>query len=114
MSRILVTMKDGDPHNAESGVFDMDTGKKIDGVVSVNIRPIDPDTAFVLADITAICDLNIECNAEIDERMKKEFFADPEKPVAGKVVVSVRLKKFRVIIAAIMSLIKTLFRRNQK
>lgn len=112
MSRILVVMKNGDPHNAESGVFDMDTGKKISGVVSVNIRPIYPYTNSVLADITAICGLNIECNAEIDEKTKKEFFADTDKPMVGKVMVSVRLKKLRAMIAAIKALVKMLFGRS--
>ena len=61
--KLKVVIKDGYQHDSESGVFNAETGEKLDNVVAIDIDHIGPDSGRVLAKITTLCDLDIECEA---------------------------------------------------
>lgn len=62
--KLRIVVKNGDIRDPESGVYDAETGEKLDHVVSIDINHIGPDTDFVLAKIITLCDLDVECEAE--------------------------------------------------
>lgn len=61
--KLRVVIKNGNPRDPGSGVFNAETGEKLDYVVTIDIDHIGPNSGPVLAKITTLCDLDIECEA---------------------------------------------------
>jgi hypothetical protein len=62
--KLKVVIKNGNPRDPESGVFNAETREKLDNVVSIDIDHIGPNSGPVLAKVCTLCDLDIECEAE--------------------------------------------------